>query len=96
MRLARIVRNILAEHIQFFPVPHNAIITLHLTETLAAVLAAGGQWDRATELAERAVQLAGTPSPAESADEAAQIPDSIARHELPPHWPRHQVPMNVF
>ena len=67
-----------------------------LTETLAAVLAAGGQWERAAELADQAVRQAAGAPPSELADELAQTRESIAKRVLPAQWPRHQVPMNFF
>ena len=67
-----------------------------LTETLAAVLAAGGHWERAAELADQAVRQAAGAPPSELADEVAQTRESIAKRELPAQWPRHQVPMNFF
>ena len=67
-----------------------------LTETLAAVAAANGRWDRAAEWADRAVQQAADNPGAEPAEEAAGTRDLISRRELPARWPRHQVPMNFF
>lgn len=72
------------------------LLDSRLTETLAVVLAADGQWERATEVADQAIRLAAREPHSEGADAMNQTRRFISAGELPAQWPRHQVPMNFF
>lgn len=69
---------------------------LRLAETLAWVLAADGQWERATQTVTHALlQMDSQTSPqmAKSLHDTLQY---FSRQAVPTAWPSHQIPMNFF
>ena len=69
---------------------------LRLAETLAAILAATGQWDRAQDIAAQALARADGQAAPQTIQALRDNLERISRREWAAAWPPHQMPMNFF
>lgn len=69
---------------------------LRLAETLAWVLAANGQWERATQTVTHALLQMDNQTSPQMAKSLHNTLQHLSRQAVPTAWPSHQIPMNYF